>query len=362
MPTEKPGKDEEQQPEPEPEETPEQDPEETPEASGEEAEGPQVPCLHGSHDGQACCAMDCHIADVPARLEELLRRKKAADGAQVEFNATFKGGVMSDEGELKVTLIPNVADPWALHRDQFVGHKGRQVLVFLAFQADDTAKPLPGQQKMTFDGVPAPEPVDTLACATCHRIAQAEGEEPGRICGFCAEGELIITSTIPLLCSECRQPQELSTAQPGDTCTLCKEGRYLAGEAAVVDSCGDLVRFVSPDRVAEIADAVCGLDIQNDRQAKAIVSVGDDRFVVTETTGSDPVSFEAWPAVSMDELEGDHHEDGTNLDRLRVTLGADGAAFVLVGPPVRILVQPEDEAPTEAEESEAEGEAEAEGD
>jgi len=36
------------------------------------------------------------------------------------------------------------------------------------------------------------------------------------------------------------------------------------------------------------------------------------------------------------------------MEHLRVTLGEDGAAFVLVGPPVRILVQPEEE-PAEGE-------------
>ena len=352
-------KDEEHKPEEQParEPTPEEikdcrkDPEDAePEEAAESTDGQQLPCPHGSHDGQACCALDCHVADVPGAIASLLRRKRAADNATVEFDATFKGGVMSDEGELKVTLVSNVADPWGLHRDQFVGHKGRQVMVFLAFAAEEPdSEALPGQAAMDFEAPQQPEPIEVVACAVCFQIDRTDGAEPGRVCPFCLNGETVLVGMVPLYCSECRQPAEFSTAKPGDTCTLCKEGRYLAGVAPVVDACGELVRFVGPDRVDEIADAVCGLALQNDQEAKAIVTVGDDRFVVTEITGSDPITWEAWSAVPMDEFDGDYHENGAEtLEHLRVTLGEDGAAFVLVGPPVRILVQPEEE--PEAEE------------
>lgn len=313
-------------------------------------EGPQVPCAHGSHDGQACAALNCHVADVPARIEELLRRKKAADDATLAFSAKLKGATMNADGELTIALIANVADPWALHHKTFV-LKGRSVAVTLLVEPERASSDasLPGQQGLPFEGATAPEPVDMIVCSTCHRIARGEGEEPGRICGFCAEGELIITSVIPLVCSNCKQPQELASAKAGDTCTLCKEGRYLqmVGAEPVVNACGDLVRFIEPGRVAEISDAVCGLEIQNDHIAKALVTVGTDQFAVTEIASSDPITFEAWRAVPMDEFGGEYHEDGTKLDGLRVTLGADGAAFVLQGPPLRLIVQPEEAEPGE---------------
>ena len=82
-------------------------------------------------------------------------------------------------------------------------------------------------------------------------------------------------------------------------------------------------------------------------RAKAIVVIGAERFVISEITGSDPVTFEAWRALPMDEFEGECHEDGSNLDHLRVRLpdqdDLPGAAFVLLGPPLRLIVQPEDE-------------------
>ncbi len=338
-------------------------PEGQPEAAAEEdkgAEGPQVPCLHGSHDGQACCAMDCLVADVPAQIEELVRRKKAADGATMEFAAKLKGATINADGELTIAVTPNVDDQWALHRAT-VGCKGRKVAVFLAFAAEEDSGALPGQQAMEFEGSPQLEPIEVIACATCRRIDRSEGVEPGRVCAGCLDGELVMQTVAPLVCSNCKQAPELSTALPGDSCTLCKEGRYMAVEP-VIDSCGDLVRFIPPDRVEEIADAVCGLTIQNDRQAKAIIAVGDDRFVITETTGSDPISFEAWRAVPMDEFGDAYHDDGTNLDCLRVTLGADGAAFVLVGPAVRLVVQPEDEEPSAEETGSGDEPAEGEGD
>ena len=58
---------------------------------------------------------------------------------------------------------------------------------------------------------------------------------------------------------------------------------------------------------------------------------------------------------------GEYHADGSNLEHLRVTLpeqdGVPGAAFVLVGPPLRVIVQPEDE-PT-GDQGEEPGEEEA---
>jgi len=152
-----------------------------------------------------------------------------------------------------------------------------------------------------------------------------------------------------------------------------------AGDTAgppVVDSCGELVRFIPPDRVDEISDAVCGLALQKDGQAKACIAIGDDRFVVTEITGSDPISWEAWRAFPLEvwreiplDLD-DGHESGAchtikeskELHELRIMVpDQDGEPFVLVGPPVRILVQPQDEEP-EAEEQAETGDEPIEGD
>lgn len=358
-------KDEKDETEPEPEKPAEG--EANQEGEEQQPETPQVPCPHGSHDGQVCCALECHVADVPGKIEALIRQHKAEIDASVEFRATFKGAAISEKGELKVTLIPSISDPFVFARDKFLPHQGRTATVRLEFAAEEPAAtgPLTGQQALGFDGPQKPEPEDKIVCAHCHRIARGEGEEPGRICGFCAEGELIFASVMPLYCSECKQPQELTTATAGDMCTLCTQGRYLMGGAPVVESCSDLIRFIPPSRASELTDAVCGLLLQNDCQAKAVVTIGADRFVISEIASSDPITFEAWRAVPMDEHEGDYAEkpDGTNLDHLRVTLpdvdGVPGAAFVLIGPALRVIVKAEEGAEPESEEGDEPTEGEA---
>ncbi|MBN1250154.1 MAG: hypothetical protein JXC32_20990, partial [Anaerolineae bacterium] len=83
-------------------------------------------------------------------------------------------------------------------------------------------------------------------------------------------------------------------------------------------------------------------------QATAVVTIGDEQFVVTELAAEDPLSWTAWRAVPMDEFDGQYHdhfltEENGDFDHHRITVGEEGAAFVLVGPPVRILLETEEE-------------------
>jgi len=137
-------------------------------------------------------------------------------------------------------------------------------------------------------------------------------------------------------------------------------------DAPVVETCGDLVRFVPQDRVDEISDAIVSDEELDAGKVQSLPQIGNDRFLVTQATqesGEWPI-FEAWRAVPMSEYEGGEYrsvfvrDENTDPDKLRVTLGEDGAAFVLVGPPVQILVQPEEgEAESEGGDEPIEGDA-----
>ena len=101
--------------------------------------------------------------------------------------------------------------------------------------------------------------------------------------------------------------------------------------------------LTTPDRVEELSEAVCGIALQHQSHV-ALPQIGDYRFAILEITGSDPVTFDALLACPMDELgEREYHEDLERIEDRRVNLGDEnGAAFVLMGPRVHIVIAAED--------------------
>jgi len=114
--------------------------------------------------------------------------------------------------------------------------------------------------------------------------------------------------------------------------------------------------LTAPDRVEELGEAVCAALLQSQSHI-ALPEIGDYRFAILEITGSDPISFEALLACPMDEFgEGEYHEDLTRIEGRRVSLGDEnGAAFVLSGPRIQIVIAAEDGVTAEDEAAEGEG-------
>jgi hypothetical protein len=342
----------------------EPEPEQPGEGDTQEETQPEAPigeptCPNQSADLSQCCALGRPIADAAAVCDSIRRDADRLGGA-IRFDGELATPGLTDKLVVKFTIpfAPGVALHARLfpYREQTV-----DVIVLVREQAPAKGDRLPGQTDLFAERPETPEPVEMLVCATCRRIIRAEGMNPGSICGFCLDGELVIESVIALSCSNCTQPQESANSKVGDTCTLCKEGRYFyAGMELPEPAPGGApdILYIAPDRVDEFADAICGLELANDRIAKALVQIGEQQFAVTETLSSDPVTFEAWHAVPLaDWGDQDYHEDASRLEGLRVTLRDEtGAPFVLTGPPMRVIAQPA-EAEEEAGEPEEDGNA-----
>ena len=140
-------------------------------------------------------------------------------------------------------------------------------------------------------------------------------------------------------------------------------GQRSFDEAEPGDSGQDEITNIltTPDRVEELGEAVCAALLQSQSHI-ALPEVGDYRFAILEVIGSDPVTFEALLACPMDEFgEGEYHEDLQRIEGRRVTLGDEnGAAFVLSGPRVQIVIAAEDGVTGEGEAADPEAREEAE--